>query len=90
MSKNTTSYGFVEHRITMVAKKDGDNTTMCWQRNDGKIVSPIFTSQEACCYYGNKMPLITDEEWAVHYPLSSQGNLNQTPVFVETNKTKTI
>jgi len=90
MIENTISLGFTEYRIRMIGRKEADKITMFWQRDDGKIVSPIFTSQEACRHYGNKMPLITDEEWAVHYPLSSQGNLNQTSVFVETNKTKTI
>jgi len=85
---DTIEVGFTEYRIRMIGRREEDKITMFWQRDDGKIVSPIFTSQEACRHYGNKMPLITDEEWAELYPLSSQGNLNQTSVFVVTPETK--
>ena len=90
MSTESIEMGFKEYRIRMVARKEADKITMCWKRDDGNIVSPIFTSQEACIYYGNKMPLITDEEWAEHYPLSSQGNLRETSVFIETPEPEKI
>ena len=55
----TETVDSTKYTITLQEK----NGTFRWKRDDGQIVSPLFTSIEAAKYYGEHVPFMTDAEW---------------------------
>ncbi len=57
-----------QETITVTLVRRGDS--FVWVRNDGRWVSPAFSSLEAAAYFPGKIPFLTDEEWKWFNPLS--------------------